>query len=158
VNPQDPLAALAPLREPPPVGWWPPAAGWWLLLGLGLLGLAALAAFLIRRLRRNAYRRRALALLAALRETHAREGDLNAYVAGVNALLKSVALYAWPRREVAARHGGEWLAFLEDSVKSGAGFPPGLADAPYRESCPALDPEQLHRAAAAWIRRHGVPR
>ena len=32
MNPQDPLAALHPLRTPEPIGWWPLAPGWWVLL------------------------------------------------------------------------------------------------------------------------------
>ena len=60
MNPQDPLAALHPLRTPEPIGWWPLAPGWWVLL-VAVVLLAALAVYLARRhYRRNAYRRVAM--------------------------------------------------------------------------------------------------
>ena len=66
MNPQDPLAALHPLREPLPIGWWPPAPGWWLLAGLALAALLLLAWHALRRYRANAYRRQALFRLTEL--------------------------------------------------------------------------------------------
>ena len=87
MNPQDPLAALHPLREPELVSWWPPAPGWWVLGALLLLGLAILTWFALRRYQRNAYRRQALARLEALQSEYRSAGDLGSYAAGINALL-----------------------------------------------------------------------
>ena len=75
MNPQDPLAALHPLREPLPVGWWPPAPGWWLLAALVLVALLALAWFALRRYRANAYRRQALARLRELATGYQQQAD-----------------------------------------------------------------------------------
>ena len=66
MNPQDPLANLHPLREPELIGWWPLAPGWWILIVIALLCLGALIYLLIRRSRRNAYRRLALSQLQNL--------------------------------------------------------------------------------------------
>ncbi|MFN2329932.1 MAG: DUF4381 family protein, partial [Chromatocurvus sp.] len=56
MTPQDPLQALHPLREPPPVGWWPPAPGWWFIAIFSATLLLLLAAWIWRRYRRNRYR------------------------------------------------------------------------------------------------------
>lgn len=158
MNPQDPLAGLHPLREPPPVGWWPPAPGWWLLLVMLLAVLAAVGYYLFRRYRAGAYRRRALAQLERLRETYRGDGDDRAYLAGINALLKRVALLAYPDRGIAARSGRQWLDFLNGSCPADRPFPDGFASAAYLRERPALDLEQLHGCAATWIKRHEVKR
>jgi len=156
VNPQDPLAALHPLREPAAIGWWPPAPGWWLLALLCAGALLALAVFLLRRHRRNAYRRRALAQLQALQARFARDGDGARYARETNALLKSVALRAYPRREVAAIHGERWTDFLNRHCSPGLRFEADFTQAVYRGECAHLDATQLHRAARHWIQHHRV--
>jgi hypothetical protein len=158
VNPQDPLASLHPLREPGPIGWWPLAPGWWLLIAIALLSLAGLVYFLVKRYRANAYRRQALAQLQALREQYLAQQDASVYVARTNALLKSVALHGYPRRDIAASSGEQWLTFLNTRVKGAGQFQPGFVTAAYRKVCPDMDMEQLHRAAQNWIRRHQVAR
>ena len=64
-----------------------------------MIALSLLIWWSLRRRRRNAYRRRALARLQELRALHPGDTDAQAYTAAVNALLKSVALIAYPRRE-----------------------------------------------------------
>jgi len=158
VNPQDPLAQLHPLREPLPIGWWPPAPGWWLLALLLLVVVLALAWYLLRRYRTRAYRRQALAQLARLRLQYQQHGDELQFMAEANALLKSVALVAYPRREVAASTGTEWLAFLNSAAGQDAQFPAGFASGAYFRRSPGIDVDQLQRSAATWIRRHRVAR
>lgn len=158
MNPQDPLAALHPLREPPPVDWWPPAPGWWLLLGLLLVAIGILVWFLRRRYRARAYRRQALAQLESLRSRYRENGDTRAYLAATNAVLKSAALIAYPRRAVAASSGPRWLDFLNRGVPPGDQLPEALASGAYRKDDVAIDADALHRAATAWLRRHGVQR
>lgn len=158
MNPQDPLAKLHPLREPALVGWWPPAPGWWLLSGLVLLCLVALIWFLLRRYRANAYRRQALAQLQQLQEAYPQQPGTAEQSARINALLKSVALRAYPRREVAATTGSAWLQFLNSKVRRGERFQSGFASAAYYRECPDLDMEQLYLAARNWIKRHEVAR
>lgn len=156
MNPQDPLAALHPLREPPPVGWWPPAPGWWLLLGLLTVAIVIVAWILLRRRRARAYRREALAQLDVLREQYRQNRDTNAYLAAANALLKSAALIAYPRRAVAASSGASWLAFLNQGLPPSDQFPEEFVSGVYRKNDTAIDVEQLHSTAANWIKRHKV--
>lgn len=158
MNPQDPLANLHPLREPFPIGWWPLAPGWWLLIAIALLCLAALVYLLVKRYRANAYRRQGLAQLQALRQQYLAQQDASRYVAKTNALLKSVALRSYPRREVAACNGQQWLTFLNSRMNGAEQFQPDFAAAAYQKTCPDIDMKQMHRAARAWIKRHEVAR
>lgn len=158
MNPQDPLAALHPLREPLPVDWWPPAPGWWILLGLLALSLVILGWILLRRHRARAYRRQALTQLESLRTQYQHTQDANAYLGAANALLKSAALMAYPRRDVAASSGSRWLAFLNDGVAPADQFPEEFVNGAYRKSGMAIDVEQMHSTAARWIKYHEAKR
>ncbi len=158
MNPADPLAQLHPLREPLPISWWPPAPGWWLLAALLLVLLLALAWYLLRRYRARAYRRVALAQLARLQAAYRQHGDAQQFIAQTNALLKSVALVSYPRREVAASTGADWLAFLNAGLAPDARFPAGFANGAYLRRGPDIDIDQLQRSAASWIKRHRVTR
>jgi len=154
VNPQDPLANLRPLREPDLIGWWPLAPGWWLLSAMLLLCLVGLVYFLVKRYRANAYRRQGLAQLQTLRQQYLAKHDSSAYVTQTNALLKSVALCSYPRHEVAASNGEQWLTFLNSRMNNAEQFQAGFVTAAYRKVCPDMDMEQMHRAAQMWIKRH----
>ena len=158
MNPQDPLANLNPLRQPELISWWPLAPGWWLLLAIVLLGLSALVYFLVRRHRDNAYRRRALQQLQRLQQEYLVERNTSAYLAKTNALLKSVALLAYPRREVAASSGEEWLSFLNNPLSDAEQFQPEFVTGAYQRVCPQIDMEQIHRSATKWIKLHEVTR
>ncbi len=158
MNPQEALASLHPLREPGPISWWPLAPGWWLLIALTVLCVVGLGYALVKRYRANAYRRQGLAQLQTLRQQYLAEKDVSQYVARTNALLKSVALRSYPRREVAASSGEKWLTFLNSRMNSTEQFQPGFVTAAYRKACPDMDMEQMHRAAQRWIRRHEAAR
>jgi Domain of unknown function (DUF4381) len=154
VNPQDPLANLHPLRLPAQIGWWPPAPGWWLLLLVGLLTVIALAYLIRRRYQRNAYRRRALHQLRSLQAQYMAQADAGHSLSQINALLKSVALLAYPPASVAAHHGANWRAFLNRSLPPDAQLPPAFDDAAYQKTCPDIDMEAVLSAARHWIRHH----
>lgn len=156
MNPQDPLANLHPLREPAAIGWWPPAPGWWLLVALALAIVGIVTYLLWRRHQRNAYRRRALAQLETLRLQFERDGDLRGYIEQLNALLKGVALLAYPRNEIAGQHGETWRNFLNAELPPADQFAVAFDTACYEREPPDLDSEQLHRSAQRWIRQHRV--
>ena len=115
--PRDPLAQLHPLREPELIGWWPLAPGWWLLLALLALALAGLGWYLLRRYRANAYRRQGLRQLAVIFSDYEASRDTQRCLQEVNALLKSVALRSYTRREVASATGMPWVEFLNRSCR-----------------------------------------
>ncbi len=154
MNPPDPLANLHPLRVPEAIGWWPLAPGWWLLLFAVIVLVAVVTYVLYRRYKRNAYRRLALRQLLALQASYRTQMDPGHYLAQLNALLKSVALLAYPRPEVAAQHGEHWRVFLNSSLPLGEQLPAAFSDAAYQKTCPGIDVLQVDRAARLWIRRH----
>jgi hypothetical protein len=156
----DPLAGLRDWHLPDPVSWWPPAPGWWLLALLALAVGFALTRSWLRRRRATAPVRAALAELAELRARLGADLESRAFVAAVSRLLRRLALVRYPREQVAALSGRDWLAFLEGSGQ-GVVFTAEagrlLADGPYRAR-PAGESElaALARAASAWIRAQGT--
>ncbi|GIT86221.1 DUF4381 domain-containing protein [Roseobacter sp. OBYS 0001] len=131
--------------EPAPISMVPQTGGW-VVLAVVLI-LVALYVVLRTRahLQRNAYRKAALSALE-------QAGDDAAAIATI---LRSTALAAFPRAQVASLSGPEWLAFLDrsagmDDFRNGAGQV--LATAPY--ASPARADPALREAAKNWVRRH----
>ena len=147
MDPASLLEQLAPLRAPQPVGWWPLAPGWWLLLALSIAGLMLIARWAWHKWQGNRYRRLALQNLDHLTSSGAPTLEQ------LNVLLKATALQCWPREQVAALHGRDWLRQLADSC-------PGIdsecflaLERVYQAPHEAAPPE-LVEGAARWIRQH----
>ncbi|CAA0098898.1 Uncharacterised protein [Halioglobus japonicus] len=154
MNPQDPLANLHPLRQPELIGWWPPAPGWWLLLCLTILAVAVLVYLLRKHHRKNAYRRQALRQLQALHTKFQHDDNDGDYLGDINALLKSVALLAYPRSSVASQHGAAWRMFLNQSLPADTQLPESFDNAVYQPQAPDIDLALVHKAALHWIKKH----
>lgn len=149
----DPLSLdhLHDIVEPAPVSWWPPAGFWISLMLLAAFWGVYLAVAMIRQWRRNAYRRAALQELTTISEA-----------VQVSTLLKRVALVAYPREDVAALTGDQWIEFLDDRChavnfeKEPESF---LALASYDSHAAAEAdkhlPSLIH-SARTWITRHQV--
>lgn len=151
------LSGLNDIELPPEPPHWPPAPEWWALAVSLLLSGTVLAVQLLRRHRALAYRRAALAELAQLRA----EGDISE----LPALLKRVALAAYPRGEVASLSGGPWLEFLSRTggfdaaagrqlLQLAYGGASGLDEPGSTRAAPAGE-DALVEAAASWIRAQG---
>jgi len=155
------LEHLSDIVVPPPGTWWPPAPGWY-VVGALLLALGALAAWrALARWCAAAYRRAALADLRRLEARAADDGQRDAALREVPALVKRTALAAFPRETVASLSGPDWLRFLDrtghtDAFTHGRGQV--LAELAY-------DPHVSHRldsgarqglfdAVARWIGGH----
>ena len=161
MNPQDPLAGLHPLREPELIGWWPLAPGWWLVFAIILTAMAVVGFIYYRRYQADAYRRLAAGKLQALHNAWLSDNDSTSFMAETNALLKSVALRAFPQREVAAKNGREWVEFLNQTLAGGANlesFPEDFAAAAYRADADAMNCDQVGQCAMAWIKNHRAPK
>ena len=154
MNPQDPLANLQPLREPPLIHWWPPAPGWWLLAALLLLVVALLVIWYLGYRKRNAYRRSALLQLQALAGDTKADSDDRAFATRLNALLKSTALAAYPATQVAARHGESWRSFLNEPLASNEYFDAAFTEALYSSKAQPVAKEAAIHSARQWIRKH----
>ncbi len=149
------LDRLEPLAEPAPISLWPQTEAWaWVGLAV-LLGLIWLARRGMVRRRARAYRRMALAEIAAARSSPATIAEI----------LRRTALVAYPRSEVAGLYGDDWLAFLDKTgplPRSGlaTNFREGpgrcLARAPYSRTSEAVqdDHRQMVALANRWVRHH----
>ena len=155
-NTVDALAGLRAYHLPDAPSWWPPAPGWWGLALLLLLAGTALAWWLVRRRYRHAAYRQALHELHALRNTLAEGRDVAAFVRGLSKLLRRYAIALYPRQQVAALSGENWLRFL-DRHADGNHFLHGpgrqLLDAPYRRQ-PEAATAELATLVENWIRRN----
>jgi hypothetical protein len=103
------LSQMADIHEPSPIGFWPPAPGWIALGVILFIAVALLAYLLIRRYRRNAYRRFALARWRAIEP-----GSAQAQTEAALSLLKRICHHAYPDRKtdvnrLDAQAFGRWL-------------------------------------------------
>jgi hypothetical protein len=158
MNGADPLTALRPLHEPPPIPWWPPAPGWWLLSSL-LLILVLLGIWWWRT---KAVQRSALRELKALQDL---QDDPVQLAASVNRLLKRYTRACWPAAKDASLCGQAWLEFL-DARGGGGAFTEGpgrlLLSLPYASPVSPQPPsgtpdvDQIVSLARRWI-KHNRP-
>ena len=146
------LALMHDLVVPEPVPWLPQTPGWLIVLGW-LVAAVILAAWqIVKRRRRNRYRRDALAELRAI-DTEANTDPAIA-AQRIATVLKRTALVAYPRADVARLYGTEWARFLTESAGNDpqvASVAEDLAAAAYR---PTVDPKELSGPARRWIRLH----
>lgn len=158
MNPQgaDLLAQLRDIHQAPAVGWWPPAPGWWVLALFALLALTWLGRQAWRAWRRGKERKALLQWVDRIEREVDPEHSPGEYLGRVNALLKWVALRAFPEQGCAAMQGAEWARFVGAKL---SGEPDSatldvLASGPY-EARPQFDRGAVRALARAWIERHG---
>lgn len=164
MNPSDPLSELRGLHLPNEIGNWPPALGWWLLTLLSLILIVGGTVLLIRRIRKNAYRRAALKELALLEQqfqsASASEFSSSAFQRALVELLKRTSLTAFPRTAVAGLSGEPWLISLDESANMqdfNSELGQHLVVGRFSEHPPTLDVEcaaSLLRISRMWIKKH----
>ncbi|MDH3375427.1 MAG: DUF4381 domain-containing protein [Gammaproteobacteria bacterium] len=151
-------AALADLRDihlPAEPGWWPPAPGWWFLTAVCILAAIIVARYWRRARQRRVPRREALQQLAAIRDRWRAAPESNPVPPELSVLLRRVALSRFPRANVAALNGEQWLSFLDrtgETTEFSNGAGAMLASAPYRPDG-AADVGPLLDLAHRWIDR-----
>ncbi len=103
---------------PPAVSWMPVTPAW-KVAGLILLALLVMATYqAFGKWRSNQYRRDALKTITELRNAqHASGTELVRTLSALPSVLKSTALKAYPRTDVASLSGQAWLEFLNSNVK-----------------------------------------
>jgi Ca-activated chloride channel family protein len=142
-----------------PVSWFPATFGWKLLLLMLLGWLSHTLWRQWQQWRRNRYRR---AALAELEHIFSQQQDAQRQLAAIATVLKSTALQAYPRIDVAALSGTEWITWLN------AHGPQPLFSGPATSlltrtiysgetSVDSGDIEQLGDMTARWIRQHEAP-
>ena len=153
------IRGIAEVLPPDRLSWLPTTVGWKLILLIlvGWLGRTLWRRW--QRWRRNRYRR---AALAELEYILSQQRDARHQLDAIATLLKSTALQAYPRTEVAALSGPQWISWLNAHTPQPLFSGPAthlLTQSIYREE-PGVDSgdiEQLGDLAASWIRRHEAP-
>lgn len=123
------------------------APGWYVLGALVLLLLAAATWIVVRRYRRNRYRREALAELKGY-------GSAGEAIYLTNMLLKRLAMLQYGRSLAAGIRGVEWIAFLNRS-RGASLF--GVEDAALLDhlyEAETGDTEGFISRSKEWIRKH----
>ena len=140
---------------------WPPAPGWWLLAATSLGFLVWVAVKLLRAWRHHRLQKDILASLDQLQQ-HSYEATPQ-FLAELSILLRRVAMMKFPRQQVAALTGKEWLSFLDLHGGDGEysnGVGSVLADGPYaRYSATVneidnIDRDALLSLSRKWIKRN----
>ncbi len=139
---------------PEPVSWLPATEGWWLVLLLALVAMVARLYGYYRQYQENAYRRHALLWLNDRVSKSVDEGVLQ-----IPALLKSVALAAYDRQEVAELSGAAWEKWLDeqcDQTEFSGACRSMLARVAYQKNSSLSEPErtQLIAQTRLWITQH----
>ncbi len=138
------LDQLQEVPEPMPVSLFPQTVGWLILGGVLLVILGYYAWRWFQKYQANAYRRAALAEIAAA------END----PATLENILRRAALSALGRERVAGVHGADWLALLQAALPNrdmDIDLATTLAAAPYRPTAPSAE---LTRFVQDWVRHH----
>jgi hypothetical protein len=153
------IRGIVEVLPPDPVSWFPSTMGWRLVAAVVLVLLTRMFWRRWQRWRFNRYRRVAV---AQLRNILSQDQEPARQLSAISRLLKSTALQVYPRAEVAALSGEQWIAWLNTRVSEPL-FPSGvshlLGEAVFQRNAPveAGDIEQLASTAQIWINRHAVP-
>lgn len=149
MNESDPLSQLRDIHLPPAVGDWPPAPGWWLLAFLVIGFIVAVGMWLVRRHRRRAWRREALAVLPDPKA--ASRHDI-AYYSELNQLLKRAARVCCPGAGTDGMSGESWRSFLQERAPNlPAEDLSALTRAPFQREA-EISPDAAHRVTRDWLR------
>ncbi len=108
----NPLQGLHDIHLPASPELWPLAPGWWIVLGLIALLSVVIGIYWWRKRRWHSY------ILAQIETViNKPDTDLSQQLAGLSSILRRVALKRYPREQVAALHGQQWLDFVQQTSK-----------------------------------------
>lgn len=150
-----PELGLKDIHLPPSPELWPPAPGWWLLVICLIVLLSLLSVWLYRQWRHRRMQKEVLVTLESLGGNYS-DAQTPQFLAALSILLRRVALMKYPRRQVAALTGRDWLSFLdlhggEGQYSNGVGKV--LAEGPYvRHS--EVDKDALLALSRKWIKQN----
>ncbi|WP_271899185.1 DUF4381 domain-containing protein [Candidatus Phyllobacterium onerii] len=156
---QTALRSLHDIAVPPPVSWMPHTWGWAVVAIIVIVALLLWFAYIYKRWRRNAYRREALAMLDAIEIDIRNPKRREQAVMDIGVLMKRTALAVWPREDIAAVAGTDWVSFLAAyGTGMGQGLRDRLDDLEYQhaKAMSAEAAEGLVRSARSWIEGHHV--
>ena len=110
------LSQLHDIHLPAPVSAWPFAPGY---LALGLVAAVVILVVLLMRYdqKKSRLKQQALAKLSLIEQRYLEHRNSSLAAADISALLKQVALMHFPREQVAALQGDNWLIFMQKTSK-----------------------------------------
>ena len=153
---QNPLDQLRPNHLPDPIGLWPPAIGWWLLTVIVLIILGSVSYWLIKRWRKNRYRKQGRKQAEVLYAEFQNHQNPRQFAHDCNRLLKQIALHAYPQKDIAGLHGQQWQDFLAETGSNKAfvnGAGKALGEGRFTPDW-TPDVAALHSLTLSWIRKH----
>ena len=153
MNPQNPLAQLRDVHAPDSISWFPMAMGWWIVLALVLGTMLGLMWLVVRGYKASEYKRDAQKELEKIKQEYVAHKDNIALAFNVSRLLRRVALYRLPRHQVASKVSkdfAEILLQLSTEKQAAKALASALGENLFSET-PALEAEQIIRAAKTWI-------
>ncbi|SHM79402.1 protein of unknown function [Chitinophaga jiangningensis] len=149
---------IGQLIVPDPVPFTFAAPGWYVAGVLLLLLLVTAVFLLVRRYRRNRYRRHALAWLEAKQQAQLTPAQL---LFDTDMLLKQIAMHRYGAATVASLQQQPWMDFLNNSSRPAPGFTAedaGLLQVSlYKPGAEPIAPENINQfitKAKSWIRHH----
>ena len=154
MNSLDALSQLNPLREPAAINWWPPAIGWWIIFCLVVILISMLLFALLRRYKKQSYRRHAIFILDKLLLESSDHAEYDSFPSKVNALLKTVALKTYDKKEIAKLHGENWLSFLKLATGCENTQVPNFVLEVYRPEESSFSRNEIYSFARTWIKMH----
>ncbi|MFW2438142.1 MAG: DUF4381 domain-containing protein [Arenicellales bacterium] len=155
MNPAEQTLQLRDVHLPASPEFWPPAPGWWVVALLAAVALIWISVLLLNFWRRKRSQQEILSLLDDLSNTETND-RIPEFLASVSTLLRRVALLKFPRNEVAALTGKDWLSFLDAHGGEGQfvnGVGRALEAGPYSRNS-NVDQQGLLLLAKEWIRRN----
>lgn len=146
------LSSLREINVPADISWWPQTLGWQLILLLICAYLLYRVGLMLRRYNNNAYRRGAQAELLKL-------ADELGHLQLMPQILRSTALYAFERDQVAPIIGHKWEQWLDLQCKGSdfSGKYKGLLDQLTYSAQPNIANEQLSAFKLHilfWLKHH----
>ena len=154
MNALDVLSQLNPLREPAAINWWPPAIGWWVIFCLVIILISMLLFTLFKRYKKQSYRRHAIFTLDKLLLESSDHADYDSFPSKVNALLKTVALKTYDKKEIVTLHGENWLNFLKLAPGCENTQVPNFVLEIYRPKESSFSRDEIYSFARTWIKMH----
>jgi LPXTG-motif cell wall-anchored protein len=141
---------LRDIVVPEAISYIPQTTAWYVVFGVFLVLLAGGGVFLVRRERRNRYRKLALHQLADI--------EARGALCELPALVKQTALSFASRDEVASLSGDDWLRFLDETYHGDAfTHGPGRQLPVLAYGRPNTDEvDELVTLVRQWIRKHHV--
>lgn len=151
----NPLDQLKDIHLPEQVNWWPLAPGWWGVIALAFIGLLLLVKWFVHIKRRRIQVGVVMSALNDLEQDLANATiDDKAWLEGLSALMRQVAISKHGRKQAAGLVGHAWLSYLDDTGNTtqftqGAGQV--LASFPYQKTVD-LDRESLLALSRQWLK------